>query len=92
MIIIGLMSTFYRIFSTSAPLFAQILFEKSYYLPFLVLGVTLIISGILSFFLPIETHGRDLQDEITSDLTKSQKEIEKKSNSENNFIDKLLNY
>jgi hypothetical protein len=45
-------------------LIGEELLNKSYWLPFLTFGIALILSGVLSFFLPYETVGVELQDVI----------------------------
>eukprot|EP01080_Neovahlkampfia_damariscottae_P010057 gene10057-2481_t len=63
----GACSMFTRIAGTLTPMFGTTLLSYGFLWPFLTYGVALCTAGVCAFILPIETKGRELQDEITNE-------------------------
>src|SRR5690606_775623 len=87
---LGSCSTWTRIAGTITPVLGVVLLKTGYVYPFLCYGISLIVAGVAAAFLPIETLGRDLQDEIDEDTTKSAKEIKKQQKDDTLMREPLL--
>jgi hypothetical protein len=74
----NLSAMFTRIAGTLTPLFGTALLNYGFFYPFISYGVALLIAGFCSFLLPIETKGRELQDEITNESAMSVEQLEAK--------------
>lgn len=102
---LGTCSTWTRIAGTITPVIGIVLLKTGFFTnlkddiyiywigyiyPFLSYGTALFIAGIASALLPIETLGRNLQDEIDEDTTKSAKEIKKQQKDDTLMREPLL--
>jgi hypothetical protein len=76
----------FRIGNTITPILSQQFLSVGIYYPYMSYGITFFIGGIAALFLPIETTGRALQDEVSEDNNKSIDELNRI-----NEIDKIQN-
>jgi len=86
----GACAMFTRIAGTLTPMFGTTLLSLGFFWPFLSYGIALCIAGILAFLLPIETRGRELQDEITKEAGMSVEQLEAKKNFEHREHEKSV--
>jgi MFS family permease len=77
---VGLCAFFTRLAGTITPLFGTTLLSYGFMYPFISYGIALLIAGICSLLLPIETLNRELQDEVTADAGLNSKQIKEKHN------------
>ena len=75
---VGLCAFFTRLAGTLTPLFGTTLLQYGFMYPFMTYGAALLIAGVCSALLPIETLNRELQDEVTSETGLSADQLNKK--------------
>lgn len=72
---VGACAVFTRLAGTITPLCGETLLGAGFYYPFISYGIAMVIAGLGSFLLPVETLNRALQDEMTPDIMKSAKQL-----------------
>eukprot|EP01080_Neovahlkampfia_damariscottae_P008474 gene8474-296_t len=75
---VGLCAFFTRLAGTITPLIGTTLLHYGFIYPFITFGFALLVAGACSALLPIETLGRELQDEVTADTLLSADALNKK--------------
>lgn len=66
----GVASAFARFGGSLAPIVGEMAFTSSASAPFIINSIAMLLAGLVSFALPIETVGKSLSDDIGEDLTK----------------------